>query len=178
MGAAGCGRRQFLEVAALAGVGHAGLLADEEKPNRPPVCVYTEHFQSLPIPEVCRLFKQMGVDGLDLTVRPGGHIRPEEVTDRLPVAVQAAADEGLRVMMLTTAITSADGVAERTFAACEAAGIGRVKLGYHGAGEFGSLRRRMGQVRRQLESVVELGAKFGVRPCVHVHSGRRFRRAG
>ena len=59
--------------------------------STPKVCVYTEHFQSLPIPEVCRIFRQMGVDGLDLTVRPGGHIKPSEVKTELPLAVRAAA---------------------------------------------------------------------------------------
>ena len=49
---------------------------DDGARSTPKVCVYTEHFQSLPIPEVCRLFAEMGVDGLDLTVRPGGHIKP------------------------------------------------------------------------------------------------------
>jgi len=113
----------------------------------------------------------MGVDGLDLTVRPGGHIKPAEVKAQLPLAARAARDHGLRIMMLTTGITGPGRVAEETLAACQREGIDRIKLGYYRVGEFGSLARRLDEVRRQLESVVELSAKYKVRPCVHVHSG-------
>ena len=164
-------RRTFIGTAAISSFAGSALVRAGQGASRPKVCVYSEHFQSLPIPEVCRLFKQMGVDGLDLTVRPGGHIKPEEVTERLPVAVKAARDHGLEVMMLTTSITAPDQIAKQTFEACQEAGIDRIKLGYYRVGEFGSLARRLDEVRRQLELVVELAAKYGVRPCVHVHSG-------
>ena len=86
------GRRHFLSSAAAVSLA-AGVSVlpgqDAAARRMPRVCVYTEHFQSLPLPEVCRLFQQMGVDGLDLTVRPGGHIKPGEVKARLPLAVKA-----------------------------------------------------------------------------------------
>ena len=168
------GRRHFLSsVAAVSLAAGGSVLPGQDAAARrmPRVCVYTEHFQSLPIPEVCRLFQQMGVDGLDLTVRPGGHIKPGEVKARLPLAVKAARDHGLEIMMLTTGITGPGRVAEETLAACQAAGINRIKLGYYPLGEFGNLARRLDEVRRELESVVELASKYEVRPCVHVHSG-------
>ena len=69
------------------------LLAEKAiRKQRPKICVYTEHFQSLPIPQVCKLFQTMGVDGLDLTVRPGGHIEPRDVKAKLPEAAQSASD--------------------------------------------------------------------------------------
>ncbi len=139
--------------------------------SRPKVCIFTEHFQSLPIPEVCRIFKRIGVDGLDLTVRPGGHIEPEDAKTELPKAAQVARDVGLEVMMLTTGITTTDHHAEEILATCNRLGIDRIKLGYYGSGTFGTLAREMSDVRRRLDVVVKLAAKYGVRPCVHVHSG-------
>jgi len=167
-------RRQMVASALLSGLAPwARSLAgqDDTANSTPRVCVYTEHFQSLPVPEVCRLMAEMGVDGLDLTVRPGGHIKPAEVKTELPLAVRAAREQGLKIMMLTTAITAPGRVAEETLAACQGEGIDRIKLGYYRVGEFGSLARRLDEVRRQLESVVELAAKYKVLPCVHLHSG-------
>ncbi len=167
-------RRRKLASAALSGLaaGTSSLAGQDDAPDSTPrVCVYSEHFQSLPIPEVCRLMAEMGVDGLDLTVRPGGHIKPSEVRTGLPLAVRAARDNDLKIMMLTTAITEPGRVAEETLAACRGEGIDRIKLGYYRVGEFGSLARRLDEVRRQLESVVELAAKYEVLPCVHLHSG-------
>jgi len=139
--------------------------------SRPRVCIFTEHFQSLPIPEVCRVFRRIGVDGLDLTVRPGGHIEPEDAKTALPKAAQAARDVGLEIMMLTTGITTTGRHAEEILATCNKLGIDRIKLGYYGSGRFGKLGREMSDVRRRHDGVVKLAAKYGVRPCVHVHSG-------
>ena len=167
-------RRTFIHAttAALA-VPPIAVLADGEQKlkERPDVCVYTEHFQSLPIPKVCEIFSDMGVEGLDLTVRPGGHIKPEAAKDELPKAAQAAKDRGLKVMMLTTAINSVDRNAEEILAACQETGINRIKLGYFPIGQFGQLSKRLKEVRIELNKVVELAAKYNVRPCVHVHSG-------
>src|SRR5262245_40178148 len=69
-------RRQLLARSASAAVALAtsGLarrvLADSKPAATPTFAAFTESFQSWPIPEVCAKFKAIGLDGLDLTVRP------------------------------------------------------------------------------------------------------------
>ncbi|MCZ6641974.1 MAG: hypothetical protein O7F71_10395, partial [Gammaproteobacteria bacterium] len=96
-------RRDFIRVAVAAGIATAltETGADEAiaSNSRPKVCVYTEQFQSLTIPDVCQVFQEMGVDGLDVTVRPGGHIEPRDTKIELPKAARAARDHGLEIMM-------------------------------------------------------------------------------
>ncbi len=167
-------RRSLLQWATTTSLaaGTSSLLGgDQVAKAAPRVCVYTEHFQSLPVPEVCKIFRTMGVNGLDLTVRPGGHVDPEDVKVGLPKAVKAARDHGLEVMMLTTAITEPDRIAEETFAACQQAGIRRIKMGYYPVGKAGALARRLSEVRRQLAGVAKLAARYEVLPCMHLHSG-------
>ena len=167
-------RRKFMHTTFALGLAaaHKPLRAEEPASSkRPRVCVYTEHFQSLPISDVCKLFKQMGVEGLDLTVRPGGHINPENAKDELPRAVRTARDHGLEIMMLTTGITTPDRHAEDILATCQQHGIQRIKIGYFGIGKFGQLSKRLDNVRRELDAVAKLAAKYDVLPCVHVHSG-------
>jgi sugar phosphate isomerase/epimerase len=168
-------RRDFIRVAAASGIATAVTepCADTVSVanSRPKVAVYTEQFQSLPIVDVCQVFQQMAVDGLDVTVRPGGHIEPQDTKTELPKAARIASDHGLEIMMLTTSITDADRNAEDILATCQQLGIDRIKLGYYPAGEFGRLTKRLDEVRHQLDDVVKLAAKYEVRPCVHVHSG-------
>jgi len=149
-----------------AAVGAAGTTARGAR-----YCAFTESFQSWSIPEVCRRFREIGLDGLDLTVRPGGHIAPEDAPRRLPEAARAARGEGLEVMMLSTAIVDADAVSTALLEAAAAEGIGRVKLGYYRYQEFGTLRAQIDAIRRRLEPVIALAARCGVLPCVHIHSG-------
>ena len=166
-------RRDFVRLAGLSGLAAAstGLRAEEAPKPRPKVCTYTEQFQSLPIPELCKVFQRIGVDGLDLTVRPGGHIEPDRAKDELPKAAKTAREHGLEIMMLTTGISTTDRHAEEIIATCQKLNIERIKLGYFPAGEFGNLAMRLDDVRRQLDALAKLATKYDVRPCVHVHSG-------
>ncbi len=105
-------RRNFIRAVVVSGLATPFTESRAEEAAsqnpKPRVCVYSEQFQSLSILEFCQVLKQMGVDGLDLTVRPGGHIEPQNVSEELPAAVQAARDHGLEIMMLTTGITAPD----------------------------------------------------------------------
>lgn len=72
-----------------------------------PITVFTKHLQWLDYDELAEVVAETGFDGLDLTVRPGGHVLPERVAEDLPRAVRAARDAGLVVPMITTAIIDA-----------------------------------------------------------------------
>lgn len=164
-------RRTLLQAAGALAVGTSLQAAPTSEAKKPQVCIYSEQFQSLPIPKVCEVFRKIGADGIDLTVRPGGHIKPENAPKELPIAAAAAKEHGLKILMLTTGITSPDQNAEGILATCQNLGIRKIKMGYYGGGEFGQLKKRLDDSRRQLEAVVKLAAKYEVRPCVHVHSG-------
>jgi sugar phosphate isomerase/epimerase len=120
---------------------------------------------------VCTKFREIGLDGLDLTVRPGGHIQPENAARELPDAVKAANDHGVRVLMLSTAIIDADKTAEEILAACGEFGIDRVKLGYFSYTNFGTLLKQIDDITAKLNRVAQLAQKYKVLPCVHIHSG-------
>ncbi|MEX0714616.1 MAG: TIM barrel protein [Pirellulales bacterium] len=135
------------------------------------IVAFTKSFQDWTIDEVCRRFKAIGLDGLDLTVRPGGHIEPAHVERQLPLAVEAAGKHGLRIDFLTTSITDPDDDAEKILATAMGLGIERIKLGYYSYGSFGTLAAQMDQVRKRLGRVIEVCHWHGVLPCVHIHSG-------
>jgi sugar phosphate isomerase/epimerase len=132
---------------------------------------FTKSFQDWKLDRVSREFKELGLDGLDLTVRKGGHIEPADVDQALPAAVNTAHEQGLKIALLTTDITDADASAEKVLAAAAKLGIERIKLGYYRYAPFGTLARQMDDVRRRLAEVAKLGRKHSVRPCVHIHSG-------
>ena len=146
--------------------------AAEVEESHPTFCTFTESFQDWSIPTVCRRFKELGLDGLDLTLRPGGHIEPKYARQQLPVAAEAAAEAGLKIAMLTTAILEPDKQADAILSTAGRLGIQRVKLGYYRYKGFGNLQEQIDRVRHQIESVAKLAKKFDVLPCVHVHSGK------
>jgi len=135
------------------------------------VVAFTKSFQDWAIPLVCHRFREIGLDGLDLTVRRGGHIEPKNVAEHLPLAVKAAQEAGVEIAFLTTDITDPTPQAEQTLAVASQLGITRFKLGYYRYTSFGTLARQIGETRRRIEAVARMAKKHEILPCVHIHSG-------
>jgi sugar phosphate isomerase/epimerase len=170
-------RRGFLGVtagSAAAAMWSRGpaVFADEAHAKTDDVfCAFTESYQDWPIDTVAERFKAAGLDGLDLTVRPGGHIEPADAKAKLGPAVTAARKHGVEISMLSTAIMDDDAVSDTILGTCGEVGIDRVKLGYYRVGQFGKLLTNIDDTRRRLERIAKLGRRHGVLPCVHIHSG-------
>lgn len=105
-------RRKFIKqstaAAILASLAPAGTLG---RPNlashrmNQHTCIFSKHLQWLGYRDMARLAYKIGFTGIDLTVRPGGHVLPERVKKDLPVAVDQIRAEGVEVPMITTGIT-------------------------------------------------------------------------
>jgi len=125
-----------------------------------------------PIERAGEVIKGLGFDGVDLTVRPGGHVLPEEVAQKLPEAVRILKGLGLAVPMITTGIaTPADACAEDIFRTAAQCGIAHLKLGYWRYAGFGQLRRQIAEIQRHLDGIEALARRYGVWAGIHNHSG-------
>ncbi|HWA98951.1 MAG TPA: sugar phosphate isomerase/epimerase [Pirellulales bacterium] len=135
------------------------------------VACFIKSFQDMPLGDFCRALYDMGIEGLDLTVRKGGVIEPADVEAKLPRAVEVVHEAGLKFLFLTTDLTEADATTDRVFGTAGQVGVDRVKLGYYRYLPFGTLHKQIAEVRTRLEAMAKLGRKHGVLPCVHIHSG-------
>ncbi len=123
-------------------------------------------------PGLARVLSELGLDGVDLTVRPKGHVLPEAVGKDLPRAVEILEAHDLEVAMITTAITSAeDRNAEEVFRTASECGIGFLKLGYWRYGGFGHVFEQLKEVREDLKGISRLADEYGVMAGLHIHSG-------
>jgi L-ribulose-5-phosphate 3-epimerase len=98
-----------LGVSALANVKFS--LGPIERPSldgKLSISIFSKHLQWLNYKDMAALAAQMGFDGVDLTVRADGHVKPDRVTEDLPKAVEAVKQAGLNVYTITTDIRSAD----------------------------------------------------------------------
>src|ERR1700722_5210151 len=95
-------RRALLLGAAASSTLHALALNEDEKLK---ICVFSKHFQWTNVQEAASIARDIGFDGVDPTVRNGGHVLPERVQADLPKAVETVRKAGLEVPMITTEIT-------------------------------------------------------------------------
>ena len=122
-------------------------------------------------PRLGRTLKTLGFGGVDLTVRPGGHIDPKRVAQDLPPFVAGIRQEGLTVPMITTEILSdADPVARPTLETAAALGIPFFKPGYYRYA-FVDARKERDAAAAQIRTVAALSAHNGVHMGFHNHSG-------
>jgi len=108
-------RREFLSALTAAGLSlplgqlYSAGSGDDGGKMHQDVCIFSKHLQFLPdYKAMAALAAEVGFDGIDLTVRPGGHVLPENVEIDLPRAITAAGNAGLKVPMIVTKITGAD----------------------------------------------------------------------
>src|SRR6186713_1843349 len=66
------------------------------------LCFFSKHLPRMNARELAQSLKALGFDGVDLTVRPGGHVDPKKVAAELPAFVDAIRHEGMAVPMITT----------------------------------------------------------------------------
>lgn len=159
-------RRTFLS--ALVSASAAGQAARA----KPVLCIFSKHMAQFGWNDLGAEAKRLGFGGIDLTVRPKGHVLPERVAEDLPRAVEAVRKHGLAVPMITTDLKDAsDPAARPTFAAMRKLGIRLYKPGYwryeHGVPAEQTLR----ECRRRLEGLLALGREYGVTAGLHNHSG-------
>src|ERR1017187_2488467 len=80
--------------------------AADEKPaqHKLKVAIFSKHLQFLAGEELAKAAADIGFDGIDITVRRGGHVAPERVGQDLPPLVGILRQHGLEVPMITADI--------------------------------------------------------------------------
>lgn len=161
-------RRQFMTAAAMV----KPIRARVQPAARPKLCIFSKHMAHFDWKELGRKAKEVGFDGVDLTVRPKGHVLPERVKEDLPQAVEAIRAAGLDVPMITTDLKSAqDPAAAPTLETMRRLGIPLFKPGYWMYGRGRSVLQTHIEARRNFQGLLELGMKNNVSMGLHNHSG-------
>ena len=168
-------RRQFLSrtlaaapLAALA----ASAVAAESPAKTPAVCLFSKPLQSMDCRTLARACKAAGLDGVDLTVRPGGHVEPDRVDADLPAAVEAIRAEGVEVSMITTKYTNVNGPnVAGVFARAAALGIPFVRIGSHQYDERGAIAPQVEKFTEELRALAAEAERAGITMGYHNHSG-------
>jgi sugar phosphate isomerase/epimerase len=154
--------------------GGAALLAGRAVPAKEKlkVAIFSKHLHFLQGDEVGKAAKEIGFDGVDVTVRKNGHVEPERVKQDLPPLVKAIRANGLEVPMMTTDITDAD------FPLAEDMVKTASELGIHYY-RFGSFKYAAGQpypkqldaFKPRLAKLAAMNARYQSCAIYHTHSG-------
>ena len=150
--------------------------AANHTPGQAPVqrayCLFSKHLPDLDWGELGKAVKAAGFDGVDLTVRPGGHVLPERAADDLPRALDAIRAHGIGVPMITTDLTSATSPVARPLLTTAARhGVPFFKAGYWRYSASRDVRAQVDAASQAIAGLAALAADCGITMGVHNHAG-------
>jgi L-ribulose-5-phosphate 3-epimerase len=157
-------RRTFVALSAS-----AALNAGPDK--RPPICIFSKHLAQFNYEELASHARAIGFEGIDLTVRPKGHVLPERAAEDMPRALDTIRSHGLTVPMITTDLTSASHPSARPILSTAA----RLKIPYWKIGYFNyrfpGVEAQVASTRESVAGLVALSREYGIQAGFHNHSG-------
>jgi sugar phosphate isomerase/epimerase len=133
---------------------------------------FTKLLKNLDVPALIAFCKEVGLDGVDLAVRPGYPVNPDNAATALPDAMRAFADAGLTIGIVTadTGLNDAEGKAAKSlFEACGKAGVPAIKIGYFPYKP--PVEDALKSARARLAGFAKLAEATKVKACYHTHSG-------
>lgn len=170
-------RREFLMGAAAAATAAITMgtdIAATATPSvAPPLCAFSKHLQFLDYKELAKTCRELGLDGIDLTVRPGGHVDPEHVAKELPEAVAAARAEGIDVPMITTGFKSgSDPLLREVLESAKQCGIPYFRIGYHEYADDKDILDQIAGFTEEVRGLATRAGELGLVAGYHNHSGK------
>lgn len=172
-------RRSFIKKTLLAGsilpIANAqGVAAPavHRKADKLKVHVFSKHLQFLNYADMAEAAKEIGFDGVDLTVRPKGHVLPERVADDLPKAVEAIRKAGLEPAMMTTAVQDANNNTDQKIVETAAEqGIEFYRMNWLRYPEGKTIPQAVEEFQQTVKALSQLNKKHGIVGCYQNHSG-------
>lgn len=166
--------------AMIAGTAAAALLAAQKAhtashsaPKYPSVNIFTKHLAWLEYDALADTMAELGFDGADLTVRPGGHVLPENVERDLPKAVEAIEKVGLKVNMMTTPISDPKNPeTERILKTASALKIPFYRIGSWRYDLKGDILEQLREHNARLKELAAMNQHYNIRAGYHNHSGK------
>lgn len=164
-------RRRFLIGAAAACLA-TGRLNGAETSKRSPICVFTKPFQSLRYDQLADGVASLGVDGVEATIRDGGHIEPANVPDELPKMVESLRKKGLEITVMTSSINDPDDpMTEKVLRVAAELGIRRYRMKYFRYETGQPVRKQIANWRSRFEALAAMNKDIGIRAIYQNHAG-------
>jgi L-ribulose-5-phosphate 3-epimerase len=172
-------RRNFLIKAALAGSA-IPLMSKEAFASQPKAAadvpkinIFSKHLQFLNYKDMADAAKEIGFDGIDLTVRPKGHVLPERVENDLPLAVEAMKKVGFAPLMMCTAVEDANTPLDKKVLETAAAhGIKYYRMNWYKYNDQKTIPQALSEYRDKMSGLSHLNKKLGLTGCYQNHAGR------
>jgi len=171
-------RRKFMQYTGAAGLAAPFMMQNAFGSNdsnaKNPICIFSKHLQWLDFEDLGKYVRDVGYDGVDLTVRGGGHVSPEDAEKVLPSALEKIRKSGALVPMMVTDIADADHPhTEPILKTAGANGIGYYRMDYIKYDRSKPIAQHLEHVRPHVARLAAMNKKYGIHGAYQNHHGSR-----
>ena len=150
----------------------AAAFAPNDNPH--PIAVFTKPLLSLPVNELARRLKAVGVQGLEATLRSGGQIEPEKLADELPRFCEILAKHEQRVIIATSDVNKANAAAEVYLKVLAKEKIPYLRMAYYRYDLAKPVLPQLEQLARDAKQLAQLCEVNGVTALYQNHAGATY----
>jgi len=138
------------------------------------VHIFSKHLQFLDYRTTGEMAAEMGFSGVDLTVRPKGHVLPELVKTDLPKAISDLKSAGSNCEMITTRIESVHIPLDVDVLKTAA----KLNIKYYRSDWFEYLKGKsmeasLEQYKKQIKELSHLNEEYNIIGCYQNHAGKK-----
>ncbi|MBN1348433.1 sugar phosphate isomerase/epimerase [candidate division KSB1 bacterium] len=150
-------------------------MKSSEHAEKVKLCIFSKHLQWLNYEGMAETAAEIGFDGIDLTVRPGGHVAPESVIEDLPKAAEAIRRAGLELPMITTNITDPlDSETEVILRAASQVGVRFYRPGYFKYADSTDIPDTLAEIKPKLRDLAAMNQRYQLHASYQNHAGGNY----
>ena len=171
-------RRRFLKntlvTGALLPLANADLFSMNYKTHahKLKVHIFSKHLQFLNYKDLAEAAAEMGFDGVDLSVRPNGHVVPERVEQDLPKAASALKSAGLAPSLMTTAVNEAgNAIDKKLLTIASALGFKYYRMNWYNYPDNRSMPDALKELAEKVNGLGQLNRELGLKGYYQNHTG-------
>jgi L-ribulose-5-phosphate 3-epimerase len=170
-------RRSFVRSTLITGAllplyGNVFSMFNSNANTRLKIHIFSKHLQFLNYEGMANAAAEMGFDGIDLTVRPNGHVLPERVESDLPEAAEAMRKAGLSPLLMTSSVQDANNVTDKkVLETAVKVGIKYYRMNWYTYPEQKSIPESLQNFQLQIKQLSYLNKELGLTGCYQNHAG-------
>ena len=167
-------RSHFIAQAGLTAIGARLAAAQSTRFGSWPIVVFEKPIQTLDYDRMGEELAKMGVQGIEATIRRGGHIEPKNAEVEVPKMVKSLEKNGQKALIATCNVDSASADNADFLRILKANGIVRYRMDYFRYDLTKDLLPQVVENTTKLKEIEAMNREIGVQALYQIHAGAKY----
>ncbi len=139
-----------------------------------PVILFEKPMQGMNYEKMGQELEKLGVQGIEATVRQGGHVSPQRAEEEIPKMVADLGKSGQRALIAATTIGRADAESEKLLRILKENGIARYRMDYFRYDHRKDLLSQQRDFVKRMKEMIAMNREVGIQGLYQAHSGAQY----